>query len=117
MNLQKFLIDEVPVAGFFYSIVEKQMKLFYTEYFDPERDYELVKVNCILTIENWSKAVCSLDSGQELFDLDFKIGVILEILSSSFLDDTIELFGSTMDGRYLSIKFHQATYKFEINNE
>jgi hypothetical protein len=106
------LNDEV-VMQFSYDIVHKKIEVFFSGYYDLEKE-EYQEKPCTLIIEKWSDAKAR-NSGEPRFkELNKRIGVFDILYKIEVNDGMLELLLETRDSRFVELLFENATVRVEF---
>lgn len=106
-------LNDEPVERFSYDFVNKKIEVFFSGYFDLEKE-EYQEKPCTLIIEKWSDAKAR-NSGEPRFkEFNKRIGVFDLFYKIEANDGTLELLLETRDSRFVELLFENASIRVEF---
>lgn len=106
-NQLEFSFDDEPVIGFCYDLRNRRIDLRFEAYYDLRDNDRYMEKHCTFTISNWKKGKSKVGDIQVVSDLEKNIGIFTMILYMKMIGNELELFVSTVDGRYVILTFEE----------
>lgn len=114
MNSQlEYSFDDEPVIGFYYDLRGRRIEVHFEGYYNLRDNDRYVDRHCTFVIENWKKGKSKVGDDQTMHDLEKHMGIFTMILYMKVVGNELELFVSTVDGRYVILTFEEPELRLD----
>jgi len=114
MNIKiEISFSDIPVSKFCYDIDGKKIEIYFPGYhYVQSGDY--IEQNCCCVISNWEDAKSKVYNDDIFFNLDKHVGIFSLILHVEYCNDILEITVSTIDDRYIVLRFVAPEVSYEV---